>query len=178
MRNIYGTTVKGLSVFCTIAFIVYILRGVLNQPILLASISSTVFAIYFMPKAKSSRLRCVFGGHLTAAIVGFIIVYGFEGMMLPFMSELEEMVILGAASVTIAAILMAYFDVEHPPAAGTALTFAFSIRQPHMIGILFLALSAVVAISAFRGGLHVLERRVVDAEHAAAKWIKKEIFEH
>ncbi|MFC1454886.1 HPP family protein [Candidatus Undinarchaeota archaeon] len=178
MPKFHATVVKGISVFVTIAIIIYFLGGVINQPLLLAAICSTTFAIYFRPRAKTSQLRNVFGGHMVSALSGFILVYLFSGFLAGQITDLQNMILLGAMSVTVASMLMEMFDVEHPPAAGTALTFAFSVKEAHIIGVLFVALAAVVLISLLRGAIQIIEKKVIKTEHKIANWIEEEIFEH
>ena len=72
--------------------------------------AATSFIVFAMPKAISAQTKNVLGGHLIGIIIGTIFYYT------PFTYYLEYPLVVG-----IAFFLMVVLDLEHPPAAGTAL---------------------------------------------------------
>ncbi|MBN2136670.1 MAG: HPP family protein [Sedimentisphaerales bacterium] len=81
-----------------------------DRMVVASAIGATSFIVFAMPKSISAQTRNVVGGHIAGLISGGI----FLAVQLPFAIEC-------AVAVAIAIFLMVALDVEHPPAAGTAL---------------------------------------------------------
>jgi len=75
-----------------------------------SAIGATAFIVFAMPKSASAQTRNVLGGHIVGLAAGGI----FLAVALPFGIEC-------ALAIALAIFLMVALDVEHPPAAGTAL---------------------------------------------------------
>ena len=90
-------------------FIIILILG--RQRMVVASaIGATAFIVFAMPKSISAQTRHVIGGHMVGLAAGGV----FLAIPLPFSIEC-------ALAVALAIFLMVALDVEHPPAAGTAL---------------------------------------------------------
>jgi len=102
------------SLFATLATFAVLLVLQFQHLVISASIGSTVFIVFAMPKSVTARPRNVIGGHLT----GF-----FCGSLCALIPHATVVVTLGvyALAVGISMFLMVVFDMEHPPASGTAL---------------------------------------------------------
>ncbi len=98
------------SLLATIAiFILAIVLGK-DKMVVLSAMGATAFIVFAMPKTVSAKTRNVIGGHLVGIAVGT--VFFFTSM--PFFIEYP-------LAVGLAFFFMVALDVEHPPAAGTAL---------------------------------------------------------
>jgi len=86
-----------------------------DNPVVIASIGSTAFIVFTMPNNISAEPKRIIGGHL----VGFFVGVCFA--VFPFMDVLLFKALWFSASVGVTIFIMVVMDVEHPPAAGTAL---------------------------------------------------------
>ena len=87
-----------------------------DKMVLIGAMASTAFVIFTMPGTASAKTRIVIGSHLVGLVSGAI----FYCINIPLPLEC-------ALAVGTAIFLMVALDVEHPPAAGTAL--AVAVRQ-------------------------------------------------
>ncbi len=94
------------------AVAIFILAIVLGKDkmVVLSAMGATAFIVFAMPKAVSAKTRNVMGGHLAGITAGSV----FFLTSMPFFIEYP-------LAVGLAFFLMVALDVEHPPAAGTAL---------------------------------------------------------
>jgi CBS-domain-containing membrane protein len=106
---------------------------------------ATTFIVFAMPKATSAKTRNVIGGHLVGLAAGTIFYF----TALPYFVEYP-------LAVGIAVFVMVALDVEHPPAAGTAL--AVVINEVSLDAFITIMLSAVI-LSQCR---YYLRRRLKD----------------
>jgi CBS-domain-containing membrane protein len=81
-----------------------------DRMVIISAMGATTFIVFAMPKAVSAKTRNIIGGHLVGLISGAIFYF----ISLPYFIEYP-------LAVGIAIFLMVALDVEHPPAAGTAL---------------------------------------------------------
>jgi CBS-domain-containing membrane protein len=81
-----------------------------EKMVIISAMGATSFIVFAMPKAASAKTRNVIGGHLVGLACGAIFYF----TALPYFVEYPF-------AVAIAIFLMVALDVEHPPAAGTAL---------------------------------------------------------
>ena len=87
--------------------------------VVISSMGATSFIVFAMPKTVSAQTRHVIGGHLVGLGCGTI--FYFTG--LPYF--IEYPLVVG-----IAICIMVALDVEHPPAAGTALAVVINEVSP------------------------------------------------
>lgn len=90
---------------------------------LVASLGASVFIVFAAPNTRSAGPRGLLGGQLIGTTAGLscsllISVGPLAGMLSPRI----ETAVIGAAAVGLAIFLMVLVDMEHPPAAGTALS--------------------------------------------------------
>jgi CBS-domain-containing membrane protein len=93
-----------------IALFILVLLLDQSKMVLISAMGATSFLVFAMPTAVSAQTRNVIGGHLVGLATGMI----FYVTDLPYLVEYP--VVVG-----IAIFIMVVLDVEHPPAAGTAL---------------------------------------------------------
>jgi len=99
--------------------------------VVISSMGATLFIVFAMPKAVSAQTRNVVGGHLVGLASGTIFYF----TTLPYFLEYP-------LAVGLAILLMVILDVEHPPAAGTAL--AVVINEVTLDAFITIMLSAVI----------------------------------
>ena len=109
--------------------IVIVLRD--DKMVIISSMGATSFIVFAMPKAASAQTRNIIGGHLVGLASGAI----FYLTTLPYFVEYSF-------AVGIAIFLMVALDVEHPPAAGTAL--AVVINEVTLNAFITIMLSAII----------------------------------
>ena len=92
-----------------VIFIVVLTVGK-DKVVIIASMGATAFICFATPRSISAQTKHVIGGHFIALICGALFVQ----IAMPYYVEFPS-------AVALAVFLMVVFDVEHPPAAGTAL---------------------------------------------------------
>jgi CBS-domain-containing membrane protein len=102
-----------------------------DRIVVISAMGATTFIVFAMPKAVSARTRNVVGSHLVGLISGALFYF----VSLPYFFEYS-------LAVGIAIFLMVALDVEHPPAAGTAL--AVVIHEVSFDVFITIMVSAVV----------------------------------
>jgi CBS-domain-containing membrane protein len=102
-----------------------------DKMVVASAIGATSFIVFAMPKSVSAQPRNVIGGHLVGLAAGGIFYY----INLPYTIEY-------ALVVALAIFFMVALDVEHPPAAGTAL--AVVIKEVTLDAFAAILLSAAV----------------------------------
>ena len=100
--------IQTLIAAAAISIIVLILGK--DKMVVISSMGASAFIVFAMPKAVSAQTRNVIGGHLVGLASGAI----FYLTPWPYFIEYP-------LAVALAIFLMVALDVEHPPAAGTAL---------------------------------------------------------
>ena len=113
-----------------ILFILVFLLGK-EKIVLISAMGATTFILFAMPTTVSAKTRNVVGGHLIGLGSGAIFYF----LALPYFIEYP-------LAVGIAIFLMVALDVEHPPAAGTAL--AVVINEVSREAFITVMLSALV----------------------------------
>ena len=98
-------------------FIVLVLGK--DKMVVISAMGATSFIVFAMPTAASAQTRNVIGGHLVGLTSGTIFYFA----TLPYFLEYP-------LAVGIAIFVMVALDVEHPPAAGTALAVVIKEVSP------------------------------------------------
>ena len=98
-----------------------------SKTVVISSMGATAFIVFAMPKAVSAKTRNVLGGHLVGIASGTIFYF----INMPY--QVEYPLVVG-----IAIFLMVALDVEHPPAAGTALAVVMNEVSPDVFATIML----------------------------------------
>jgi CBS-domain-containing membrane protein len=133
------------SLLAVAALLVIVLVLGKDKIVIISAMGATTFIVFAMPKATSAKTRNVIGGHLVGLAAGTIFYF----TALPYFVEYP-------LAVGIAVFVMVALDVEHPPAAGTAL--AVVINEVSLDAFITIMLSAVI-LSQCR---YYLRRRLKD----------------
>ena len=99
--------------------------------VIISSMGATAFICFALPKNVSAQTRHVIGGHLVGLCCGAIFI------LTGFADFVEIPMAVG-----LAIFFMVTLDVEHPPAAGTAL--AVAINQVTLASAIAIILSALL----------------------------------
>ena len=86
----------------------------LENAVVVASIGASTFIVFAMPKSITAGARNVIGGHLVGLITGSLCA------LIPQPTSVLSIAVYSLA-VGLSIFIMVVVDMEHPPAAGTAL---------------------------------------------------------
>lgn len=126
------------SILATLAVFIVLYFLSLQHAVIIASIGATAFIVFAMPDSITSQPRNVIGGQLVGLSFGFLF------SMFPQYPIIMYSLAVGASIFT-----MVVIDMEHPPAAGTALGVAIT-------GITWEVFVAIVASIILLSIIHVL----------------------
>ncbi|HAV10714.1 MAG TPA: HPP family protein [Dehalococcoidia bacterium] len=107
------------SLVATVVVLIVFLILTENHAVVVASLGSTAFIIFAMPRSITAEPRRVIGGHLMGIISGSLFAF------IPQLSLIPSAIIYSIA-VGISIFLMVSTKTEHPPASGTALGIALN----------------------------------------------------
>lgn len=121
------------SLMAAIALFVIVFVLGKERVVVISAMGATSFIVFAMPKAVSARTRNVVGGHLVGLASGAVFYFA----ALPYFVGYP-------LAVGIAVFLMVALDLEHPPAAGTALAvvvneISFDVFVAIVISVLVLS---------------------------------------
>ena len=119
------------SLLATVVLFILVLVLGRYKLVIISAMGATTFIVFAMPKTVSAKTKNIIGGHLVGLASGGI----FYLTTLPYFIEYP-------LAVGIAILLMVTLDVEHPPAAGTAL--AVVINEVSLNTFITIMLSAVI----------------------------------
>ena len=112
-RYVMQSLLATLSVF----IVLYFLN--LQHAVIIASIGATAFIVFAMPDSITAQPRNVIGGQLVGLFCGFLL------SLIPQPAIIYSIIVYSLA-VGCAIFTMVVIDMEHPPAAGTALGVAMT----------------------------------------------------
>ena len=122
------------SFLATLTVLLLILILKMEHIVVIASIGSTAFIVFALPKSITARPKNVIGGQMIGLLSGSICA------LIPHSSFISSIIIYSVA-VGLSIFLMITTDTAHPPASGTALGIAitgFSIN---------IALSLIISVT-------------------------------
>ena len=108
--------------------VIQLVIGQLSNQVVVASFGASVFLVFGMPHAQSTRPRFLIGGYLIGLVVGSGFHWLRPLLQSPevFQMSMVSHVALAAVAVGAAMFAMVLTDTEHPPAAGLALGVALN----------------------------------------------------
>ncbi len=115
-------------------FVTLVFFNIHKRPIIIASIGSSAFIVFALPKNLTAKPRRVIGGHLVGLLCGSLSV------LIPHSSLLSSLFVYSFAVGT-SIFFMVVTDTEHPPASGTALGIA--VAGPSLYTIIQVILGVV-----------------------------------
>ena len=125
------------GLLATLAIFVALLVFTLQHPVIIASIGATAFIVFARPDSVTARARNVVGGHLVGFLAGSLCA------LIPQSTFLHDAVAYSLA-VGLSIFIMVIADVEHPPAAGTALGVAI---EGSSMSLMIAFITSVVVLS-------------------------------
>ncbi|MHC4734154.1 MAG: HPP family protein [Planctomycetota bacterium] len=120
------------SFLAALALFILVLVLGKDKMVVTSAMGATSFLVFAMPTAVSAQTRNVIGGHLVGLACGTVFYF----TPLPYLIEYP-------CVVGIAIFLMVALDVEHPPAAGTALAVVINEVSP-IDAFVIIMLSALI----------------------------------
>lgn len=125
------------SLLATVIVFVVLLLLNAQHTVVIASIGSSAFIVFTMPRNITAKPRRVIGGHLVGLFSGSLCA------LIPHSAALPSIVVYSLA-VGISIFLMVALDVEHPPASETALGIAIT---GFSLGVMVAVLTSSIALS-------------------------------
>ena len=107
------------SILATFAVFIVLYFLSIQNAVIIASIGATTFIVFAMPDSITARPRNVIGGQLIGLLFGFLF------SLFPHSTVIYSIVAYSLAVGT-SIFTMVVIDMEHPPAAGTALGVAIT----------------------------------------------------
>jgi len=110
-----------------------------ERPVIVASIASSAFIVFAIPRNRTAQPKNVIGGHIIGLLCGALI-YLFPPM------EILPLLAVFSIIVGLSIFLMVVLNLEHPPASGTALGialngFAFNVAIAVLLSAIVLSLA-------------------------------------
>lgn len=138
------------SFLATLVLFVILIALELQNAVITASIGATAFIIFTMPDSITAFPRNVIGGHVLGLVFGAVCA------LIPHALWVHAALIYSLA-VGLSIFSMILLDVEHPPAAGTALGMAITGATWSVTGALIFSIFSLCLIhKLFRGRLRNL----------------------
>ncbi len=116
------------SLLAALAIFVIVLTVGEDKAVVIASMAATAFICFAMPTSVSAQTRNVIGGHLVGLVCGALFMF----TPLPYYAEFP-------LAVGLVIFLMVALDVEHAPAAGTALAVTINEVTLQVAGIIIIS---------------------------------------
>ena len=117
--RIYWRNYLFQSFLATLTIFIILLFLSLENAVVTASIAATAFIVFTMPGSITAKPRNVIGGHVIGLCFGSVCA------LIPHVHWLSSISVYSLA-VGLSILLMVVVDMEHPPAAGTALGIAIT----------------------------------------------------
>lgn len=114
--------VVGGATVATLLVTIFVVRDLARQPVLVTSLASSTFLLYYQPANEVNRFRPLIFGHLLSCFVGFV-----ASIILP------APYISAAVSISVSVMAMMMLRITYPPAVSTSLVFSY---RPHEISAL------------------------------------------
>lgn len=132
----------------TVLAVLALIEAFSRQRLMFASLASSAFLVYLDPRLPTNSIRTIVLSQTISAVVG-----------LGALSLIGPGYVSAGVAMVVVIVLMIVFDVVHPPAVSTTLSFAFQ-RGPESSLLLFgLAVALIVVLVVLqRISLRLLER--------------------
>lgn len=127
-----------------------------RQRLLFSSLASSAFLIYLDPQHGTNTTRTLAVSHLAAAVLGL----GAD-------TALDESYRAAGAAMVLTIMFMIAFDVVHPPAVSTALSFAFRSGDMQNLALFVLSLVVIMLLVMLQRAMLWLLGQLTHREHRA-----------
>ena len=109
-----------------------------------SSLASSAYGVFMHPNGLAAKPKNIFVGYTIAVIVGEVLHLVLFALGMITHHPINQIIASGdgywfapALSVTCVMILMAMFDIEHPPASGIALVLVVEMCRQDMVEIIY-----------------------------------------
>ncbi len=154
--NIRHCLIIFLFVSFLLAMISSTLHGVVLGALGASALGSSAFLVFSMPNSPVSRNQCILGGYAIAIACGlcaygmltFMVTLGIDGSYEYGNGwfHLTAHELFGALAIALASLLMLWFRVPHPPAAGLSLGLVLDVWDIGTLSVIAIALFVLVFI--------------------------------
>ena len=145
--NRYASNYVFQCLLATISVFIILYILTLQNVVIVASMGSTAFVVFALPKSISAQPRCVIGGNLVGLLCGAFC------SLFTVSNELISL-ILYAVAVGLSIFIMVIINTEHPPASGLALGVAIS-------GVSLKIAVTVITFSLLLSAVHILFKKQI-----------------
>lgn len=119
----------------TVLAMLALVEALTEQRLLFASLTSSAFLIYLDPEHGTNRVRALVLSQMLAASLGWLMY-----------ATLGPGYTAGGIALVATILLMVTFDVVHPPAVATAMSFALRAGDASNVALFTLALGITVVL--------------------------------
>ncbi|MBA3922948.1 MAG: HPP family protein [Nostocaceae cyanobacterium] len=119
----------------TVLGVLALMEVLSRQRLLFASLAASAFLIYLDPHHRTNTVRSLFCSQIMGACIGFM-TFGLFG----------SGYVSGAIAMVLTIALMILFDVMHPPAIATSLSFALKAGNENNLVLFGLAVGITVVL--------------------------------
>ena len=171
------TLIKGIFVFLTMFIIASSIHSLAGQPILLTTLAASTFIIFMRRRSETAAFKNLLGSYSLSGFSGLCIAVIMQSTIQSYFSAPTALALLAGLSVTLASVMMYSFHLDHPPAAGVALAFAFATNPAQLVEVILVAISVIIALIVLKGSLHLIEKVLLRTEHKIANWLRDHLFD-
>ncbi len=137
-----GELLLAVAPTITVLIVFGLVEVLSRQRLLFASLASSAFLIYLDPQHGTNSIRTLAFSQVMAAGIG-LVMYLLLG---PGYAS-------GGLAMVMTIVLMIVFDVVHPPAVATSISFAFRAGNESNLLLFVMALSIIVVLVLLQRGL-------------------------
>ncbi len=152
------TIVSGATVL-SVLLVIFIVQDVARQPVLVTSLASSAFLLYYQPRNEINDFKPLVFGHLLAVMMG----YG-ASLLLPIPYWSSILSVVGTV------VLLSLLRLVHPPAISTSLVFSYRPYELDAVVTFLLSLVVILAL----GLIYLLLRHGIRSTHWASFFDLKE----
>ena len=129
-------TVVSVATVLTVLAVIFVVQGVRHQPVLVTSLASSVFLLYWQPLNEVNRFKPLVFSHLIAMSVGYA-----ASLVLP------PPYASAAVALAVCVPLLSFLRLVHPPAISTSLVFSYRPQETSALSTFVVAIAVVVALA-------------------------------
>lgn len=157
--NLFSYIFQCMLATITLVILLFFLN-VFTETVLIASVGSTAFIVFAMPKTYASAPRRLIGGYGIGIIIGIICFYLGDWMHSSFaitsFFTYDSPVFFAALAVGLSIFIMTITNTEHAPAAGIALGLVLNQWTIQSVIFIIIVMIAMIVVK------HVLQSLLIN----------------
>lgn len=120
----------------SVLIVIFIVQDLIRQPVLITSLASSTFLLYYQPLNEINRFGPLVFGHIIATSIGYL-----ASLLLPVPY------VSAAVSMALSIVVLVLLRMVHPPAISTSLVFSYRPHDATVIVTFLLTLAVVIALA-------------------------------